>query len=65
MRLSGQTRSPTYQSFAREAIKAECVGVVWAEFMTTSSDFLPTSKFNVTMKAEWAALLKGWGLGEH
>ena len=27
-------------------IEAEMVGVVWAEFMTTSTDFLPTSKLN-------------------
>ena len=33
------------------------MGVVWAEFVTTSIDFLPTS----TVKAEAAALLKGPG----
>ena len=38
-------------------IKAERMGVVWAEFVTTSIDFLPTS----TVKAEGAALLKGPG----
>ena len=35
-----------YQGSPQADIKAERMGVVWAEFATTSMDFLPTSKLN-------------------
>ena len=36
----------TLQGSPQAYIKAERVGVVWAEFLTTLIDFLPTSKLN-------------------
>ena len=51
----------TIQGSPRADIKAERVGVVLAEFVTTSIDFLPTSKLKLTVKAEGAALPKGPG----
>ena len=40
---------------------AEVVGVVWAEFVSTSIDSLPHIKVKLTVKAERAALPKGPG----
>ena len=35
-----------YQGSPQAGVKAERVGVVWAEFVTTSIDSFPTSKLN-------------------
>ena len=38
--------SPMIQGSPQAGVKAERVGVVWAEFVTTSIDSFPTSKLN-------------------
>ena len=45
--IPNKWRTPTHEQGSPQAnIKAERVGVVWAEFVTTSIDSLPTSKLN-------------------
>ena len=47
-----------YQGSPQAGIKSDQVGMVWAEFVTRFTSHI---KVELTVKAEWVAMLKGAG----